>query len=170
MPKRRSDERYAARLEGKALVIAGEGELPGVCMKCGTHDGIVRRAAKLAWTPLWARMMMFCVVGLIATALTRRVAELVIPLCVRCNARWSAGRNVSIAAGAVMVVGFFAVRLLAEPRAALVCLVACVAAFVVLTLAYVRPRTLHAKRITDTDLYVLGVNETAAREIVEASK
>ena len=170
MAKRRKNGAYAARQEGKALVLAGEGELPEVCMKCGTHADIVRRAAKLAWTPLWARALMFCVIGLVAAAITRRVAELAIPLCVHCNARWSTARTVSIAGGAIMVIGFFAVRILAEPRIALACLVACVAGFVVLALAYVRPRTLYAQRITETELYLRGVDDRAAQEIVAASK
>jgi tetrahydromethanopterin S-methyltransferase subunit C len=170
MAKRRKAEPYAARQEGKALVLAGEGDLPAVCLKCGSHEDVVRRAVKLAWTPLWARALMFCVVGLVAAAITRRVAELAIPLCVRCNARWSTARTASLVGGGLMVIGFFAVRVLAEPRAALVTLVACVAGFVALTLLYVRPRTLHAQRITETELFVLGVDERAAQEIVAASK
>ena len=166
--------RYTARFDGDkrdALVLSGKGPLPAVCMKCGTHHEIVRRMAKFQWTPVWARFLVFCLIGAILMMVTTKRATLEVPLCVRCNARWGTARNVGIA-GVVALLGAFAVMRFGEDALrtlGLVLLAVVIVAFVAVSLLYVKPRMLQAKRIDDTAITLKGVAPSAAQEIVDGS-
>jgi hypothetical protein len=162
--------RYAARFAGKELVLSGAGELPSVCMKCGTHDGIMRRSAKLQWTPVWARFLVFCVIGPILMLVTTKRAVLDVPLCVPCNERWNAARNATVVAVVGLVGAFLWLRFGPEETAktALVALVVAIAVFIVVLVSFVKPRTLRATKITDTEVTLGGVDPRAAQEIIEA--
>lgn len=168
--KRRKRDRYEARLVGDSLVVSRDAELPSVCLKCGTRDDIVRRDAKFQWTPVWARFLVFCVIGAIIMLATTKRASLHVPLCARCNARWGAARAVAIGGVIALVASFLWMRFGDEqPLFGLGLLLAAVAAFVVTAVVYVRPRTLQAKRIDDAEITLKGVAPAAAQEIIDGS-
>jgi hypothetical protein len=164
--------RYSARLEGDAretLVVSRDAELPSVCLKCGSHADIMRRTTPLQWTPVWARFLMFCVIGLVIMLVTTKRATLQIPLCVPCNARWAAARKASVV-GVVAIVGaFIAMRTMDDPMPGLVILGLAVAGFVAFSISFVRPRTLRVKRIDEREIHLADVHPSAAREVVEGS-
>jgi hypothetical protein len=170
--KRKKRGSYTARLEGDALVVSNAMHMPlfpAVCMKCGAHDGIVRRKVQFQWRPVWARFLVFCIIGIIVLLVTTRRANLEIPLCASCNARWSAARNAGIAGVVVLVAAFIAVRVTDAGRPAIGGLIALIAAFVVLSLVFIRPRVLPVKRIDDEQIILGGVDSKAAGEIVAGS-
>jgi uncharacterized membrane protein YeaQ/YmgE (transglycosylase-associated protein family) len=168
--KRRKRGRYAARLDGTLLVVSRDAELPGVCMKCGAHDEIVRRDAKLQWTPVWARFLVFCFIGAILVLLTTKRAQLAIPLCVPCDKRWGTARGVAIGGVVTFLAAFVAMRFSDAGVTGVGLFVATLAAFIVVTVVYVRPRMLQAKRIDDAEITIKGVAPSAAQEIVEGSR
>jgi uncharacterized membrane protein YeaQ/YmgE (transglycosylase-associated protein family) len=163
---------YAARFAGADLVLSGGGELPSVCMKCGTHDGIMRRSAKLQWTPVWARFLVFCVIGAVVMLVTTKRATLDVPLCVPCNERWNAARGATVVAVVGLVAAFLWLRLgpAETTKAALVALVVAIAGFIVVLVSFVKPRTLRATNITDSEITLRGVDPRAAQEIVDGSR
>ena len=169
--KKKRRGRYAARFEGAILVVSRDAELPSVCLKCGTHDDIMRRTQAFQWTPVWARLMLpFCALGgLIAMSITRKHASLALPLCVRCNAQWIAARNATIAALVPLIGSFIYLRLTDDRKPALVLLIVSVIGFVALMLAFVRPRMIQADRIDDADVHQKGFHTGAGQEIVDGS-
>jgi hypothetical protein len=185
--KRRKKLGYYARLdvgerEAESVLVLGgdlgreEVALPAVCIKCGSHKAILRRPTKLRWTPMWARMMTLCLIGLLFMLFMTRRAELDLPLCPACDARWTTGRR-AFAAGVVsLVLALVAVRvvyfdeLLAQPMAWLPVLGVALLAYVVLVVMFVRPRTLQVVKIDDTYLSLKGCHRGAAEEIVEGSR
>ena len=171
--KKKKRGRYTARFESSDTLVVSQGaELPDVCMKCGIHDEIMRRPAKFQWTPLWSRMLLpFCALGgILAMALTRKHAELAVPLCVPCNGRWSAARNVSIAGVVLLILTLVGLRMTEAGQLFLGALLAAVAVFLVVTFAFVRPRMLRTNRIDDDDVHLVGVAHAAAQEIVDGSQ
>jgi hypothetical protein len=173
--KGRQRGRYSARLEGGHLVVVRDlgAELPSLCMKCGTDDGILLRRVKLQWTPVWARLLMFCVIGLVVMLVTTKRVELDVPLCAPCNDRWNAARNVTIVGVAGLIGAFLWLRIASDSDArfaalALLGLVAC--AFVVVLVTFVRPRTLRAIRIDDREITLGGVALRAAQKIMDGSR
>lgn len=168
--KKRRRGRYTARFAGEALVVSRDAELPSVCMKCGMHDEIVRREAKLQWTPIWARFLVFCLIGAILMLVTTKRATLQVPLCVRCDARWGAARNVTIVGAVALVGAFMLMRFSDEQRQlGLVLLFAVLLAFVLVSVTFVKPRMLQVQRIDDAELILKGVAPAAAQEIVDGS-
>jgi hypothetical protein len=185
--KRRRKLGYYARLDvgereaASVLVLGGdlgreEVALPAVCIKCGSHKAILRRPTKLRWTPMWARMMAFCLIGLLLMLFMTRRAELDLPLCPACDARWTTGRR-AFAAGAVsLIVALITVRvvyfdeLLAQPAAWLPVLGVALLAYAVLVVMFVRPRTLQVVKIDDAYVSLKGCHRGAAEEIVEGSR
>lgn len=170
--RRRGDDRYGARLAGsRTLALSGGGDLPLVCMKCGAHEGVARRPSSFSWSPLWVWMLMFCAIGLIARLLLSKTADVAVPLCAPCNARWTAARNVRIATLALLGGAFvFMIRPSDDPRVLPLSIFAgAVTLYVVVALLFVRPRTLRAKRIDDEEVLLSAVHEEAAREIVAAA-
>lgn len=169
--RKRKRARYTARFAKEALVVSRDAELPAVCMKCGAHDGIVRRNVKLQWTPAWARFLVFCVVGAILVLVTTKRTTLDVPLCARCNARWSAARNAAIGSAIAFIASFVVFRFGDERRElGLALFFAALTGFVALSIAYVRPRMLQVKRIDDAEITFKGVAPSAAQEIVEGSE
>ncbi|MDB4938280.1 MAG: hypothetical protein JWP87_5252 [Labilithrix sp.] len=171
--KKKKKGRYSARLDGDALVVANAKHaplFPEVCMKCGAHEGILRRKVQFRWRPVWARFLVFCIIGLVILVVTTRRANLEIPLCASCNERWSAARNAGIAGIVVLVAALIAVRSTGAGRAELGGLFALVAAFVALAYVFIRPRVLPVKRIDDAEISLRGVHPRAAEEIVAASE
>ncbi|MDB4942260.1 MAG: hypothetical protein JWP97_1794 [Labilithrix sp.] len=104
---------YYARIEKDLLVVSLDAELPGVCMKCGSHHELVRRHARFSWTPTWARLsVLLCALpGLVAIALTSHRAELAVPLCKTCDGRWRSARISLVVSVSVFVAVLVGIRL-----------------------------------------------------------
>jgi hypothetical protein len=159
---------YFATMQGDVLVVQKQAALPPVCMKCGTQHDIQRRNAKFQWTPMWARMMVvFCTLGgAIAMLLTTKKAQLDVPLCAPCNARW--GQAVAAIVGGIvaLVLSIFGIGQLHEVGGVLFFVV--LAAFIGLMLAFVKPRMLQVHKIDEQNVELKGVHPEAARAIVGA--
>jgi hypothetical protein len=156
-----------ASLRGDVLVVERNANLASVCMKCGTHDGIIRRQAKFSWSPTWARLsVIFCTIGgAIALAITTKRAQLAVPLCVPCNARWSSAVGALIAGIVLLVLGIFSFRLSSEPAFGGIFFFVALAAFVGLAIGFVKPRMLQVNKIDDAFIELKGVHPSAAREL-----
>jgi ribosomal protein L40E len=169
-PRKKKKRGYSARLEGAALVLSHDAPLPAVCMKCGAHDDITRRDVVFSWTPAWVRFLVFCGVGLFLRLLMRARASLVIPLCARCNARWSAARSATIAAVVLLVGALVAARVLGVSTLARGLVLGAVAALVLVRLVFVRPRVLQVHHLDENAISFKGVNPEAAKEILEGAR
>ena len=167
--EKRARGRYTARFAGEALALSRDAELPAVCLKCGARDEIVRRTVKLQWTPVWARFLVFCLIGAILVLVTTKRATLEVPLCVRCDGRWGAGKNVSIGGVVALVGAFLLMRFGDDSRVGVGLLFAVLAAFVAVSHLYVKPRMLRAQRIDDAEIILKGVAAGAAQVIVDGS-
>jgi hypothetical protein len=166
--KKRGD--YHAHLDGDVLVVGRDTAFPSVCIKCGSHQEIERRTTKFQWTPMWARMSVLCaIVGLIAMLLTTKRAELQLPLCPRCNKRWTAARNALIAGVIALVGSIVALRLGDDPQSLLPLIGVAIVAFIVVAIAFVKPRMLQVRKIDDQVVELKGCHPGAAQEIAEGS-
>jgi tetrahydromethanopterin S-methyltransferase subunit C len=158
-------------MAGDLLVVSRDAELPSVCMKCGMRDEIVRRNVKFQWTPVWARFLVFCLVGAIIMLVTTKRANLEVPLCVRCDAQWGTARTGTIVGVVALLAALVAMRVSDEHGAlALGVLAVVLAAFVTFSVLYVRPRMLQVKRIDDAELTLKGVAPAAAEYISGGSR
>src|SRR5687767_5717716 len=113
---------YFAAMQGDVLVLQKHAPaLPGVCMKCGTTHEMQRRNAKFQWTPMWARLLVpFCtIVGAIAMLITTKKAQLDIPLCASCNARWGQAFAAIIGGVVALVLSLFSIQALEQVGAVL---------------------------------------------------
>ena len=159
---------YFATMHGDVLVVQKQAALPPVCMKCGTNHDIQRRSAKFQWTPMWARMMVvLCTIGgAIAMLLTTKKAQLDVPLCAPCNARW--GQAVAALVGGIvaLVLSIFGIGQLHEVGGILFVVV--LAGFIGLMFAFVRPRMLQVHKIDEQNVELKGVHPAAAQAIVGA--
>jgi hypothetical protein len=160
---------YHARLDGDVLVVGREARLPSVCLKCASHQDIVHRPSKFQWTPSWARFLVFCGIGIVIMLLMTKRAELAVPLCPPCNARWSAARNVLIAGTVLLVLSVVGLRLGDDPGAMLPLVGVVLVAFVIVALVYVKPRMLQVRKIDDQVVELKGCHPGAAQEIAEGS-
>ena len=168
--KKKKRARYSARFEGNVLVLSRDAELPSVCLKCGTHDGILRRKHNFQWTPVWSRLLLVCgLIGIIVMSITRKHASLEVPLCSACNQRWTAARNAAIAGVVAIVLAVVFMRTRDDPRSALVVVGVAIAAFLGVLGLFVRPRMLQVDRIDATELHLKGFHTAAAQEIVDGA-
>ena len=160
---------YFAAMQGDVLVVSKHAPaLPGVCMKCGTTHDMQRRNAKFQWTPMWARLLVpFCtIVGAIAMLITTKKAQLDIPLCAPCNARWGQAFAAIIGGVVALVLSLFSIQALEQAGAILFFVI--LAGFVGLMFGFVRPRMLQVHKIDDQNIELKGVHPDAARAIVGA--
>ena len=152
-------------VRGDVLVVEKNADLPAVCMKCGTQENIVRRQAKFSWTPVWARfLVLVCMIGaVVAILLTTKRGQLSLPLCARCNGRWSGAIAALVGSIVALLVSVFGVGAFDEPAigAALCCLV--LVGFVVILAGVVKPRTLQVQKIDDHVIELKGVHPIACR-------
>jgi hypothetical protein len=89
-------------LQEESIELSRRAELPDVCMKCGTREGIVRRLRTFRYKPPWVlASLIFCCllpipvfapVIIFATLMTTTKAKLNVPLCSTCTGRWLAAR------------------------------------------------------------------------------
>lgn len=161
----------SAHLDRDALVVTKDASLPSVCIKCGTHDGIMRRQAKFQWTPMWARLsIVFCTIGgLIAILVTTKRATLSLPLCVHCNQRW--GQAVAALIVAVVgLVGSILLLLMGRDAQGLAFGAFGVAFvfFLVVMIAFVKPRMLQVEKIDDAVIRLKGFDPGAGQEIARS--
>ena len=157
---------YYAAMQGDVLVLQKHAPaLPGVCMKCGTTHDIQRRNVKFQWTPMWARMMVvLCTIGgAIAMLVTTKKAQLEIPLCAPCNAKWGQAVAALIGGIVALVLSIFGIGQLHEVGGILFFVV--LAAFIGLMLGFVKPRMLQVHKIDDQNVELKGVHPEAARAI-----
>ncbi len=162
----------SARLEGDVLVVTKDAALPNVCIKCGTHDAITRRQAKFQWTPVWARLsIVLCTIGgLIAILVTTKRGSLSLPLCVPCNQRW--GQAVAmLVVGIVALVGsiFLLTMSREDPAIAFGGFGAAFVFFLVVMLAFVKPRMLQVDKIDDREIRLKGFHPGAGQEIARGT-
>lgn len=170
-PRKKKRRGYSAHLDGKALVLSHDAPLPDVCMKCGAHDGITRRAVIFSWSPLWVRYLVFCLVGVLLQLLMRVRASFAVPLCMPCNARWARARYATLGSIGAIVVALAAATFLQEayPKARFFGVVTFAFA-VLLHFAFVRPRTLPVHHLDENEIALLTVNETAIKEILAGAR
>jgi len=163
--------RYEARLEKSALVLSHDPELPAVCMKCGSHDGVTREPKMFRWRPAWSRYLVVCGIGLVIMLLTTVRASLEIPLCPKCYARWSTARTVQVTA-MLAIVAALAVFTLIGPadlvtkRIGLAVFLVTIVGYAAINLTFVRQRMLRPRSIDEKEIGLLGVHPTAIDEIV----
>jgi hypothetical protein len=160
---------YFATMQGEVLVLQKHATaLPAVCMKCGTTHDIQRRSAKFQWTPMWARMMVvLCTIGgAIAMLVTTKKAQLDIPLCAPCNAKWGQAIAATVVGIVALVLSLFGIGQLHEVGA--VVFFVALAGFIGLMLGFVKPRMLQVHKIDDQNVELKGVHPEAARAIVGA--
>ncbi len=161
-----------ARFEGDALAVLKGAHLADVCIKCGARDSSGSRVSKhdkkFQWTPTWARLMIvLCTLGgLIAIAITTKRANLMVPLCQPCAARWSAARTVTIVGVVLLVLSIFAFRLADDPTPGLIFFGVVFVGFIALMLAFVRPRMLIVKKIDDREIWFKGYDRGAAEALI----
>ena len=169
--KKKKRGAYHAHLDGDVLVVGRDTAFPSVCIKCGSHHGIERRVTKFQWTPIWARVsVVLCALGgLIAMAITTKRAELRLPLCPACNKRWSAARNALIGGVVALVLSIALLRLGDDPRSFLPLIAVVIVAFIVVAIAYARPRMLQARKIDERFIELKNCHQGAAQEIAEGS-
>lgn len=169
--KKKSRAAYYARLEGEVLIVGRDTDFPSVCIKCASHQGVERRGAKFQWTPMWARMsVILCALGgLIAMAITTKRAALQLPLCRVCNKRWSVARNTLIGGVVALVLSMLTLRLGDDPQAFLPLIGVVIVGFLVVALAYVKPRMLQVRKIDDQFIELKGCHPDAAQEIAEGA-
>jgi hypothetical protein len=160
------------RQEGDALVIVHGARLPAVCLKCGSHDEIAKRPTTFYWSPRWTRALMFCGVGLVISLLMREEAEIAIPLCPSCTARWAFARRAKVAAIVVAVLAFVGLRVTHSSRTTSQVVIGLVVLAVIAIVLLVRGRVLQVKRIDATndlapEVHLTGFDVAAAKELVE---
>lgn len=69
--------------DGKLMVVVDGMELPNQCVKCGSHEGVSRKAKKFYWHPTWVFLLLLLnvLIALIAALLTRKKVKLGCSLC-----------------------------------------------------------------------------------------
>jgi len=158
---------YEARLEKRALVLSHDPDLPAVCMKCGSHDRITREPRIFHWQPVWSRFLLICGIGVILMFFMRQSASLEIPLCPPCTDRWTSARTARVV-GIVATVIAFATRIflgIEHNRLGIGIFLATIAAFVAVSVTFVRKRQLRASAIDEDEIGLLGVHPTAIEEV-----
>jgi hypothetical protein len=152
---------------GEQIHVLQGALLPMCCVKCGARERLVPRDANFAWTPpwIWAFLPLGVLIPVVLSAVLTRRAKLRLPLCERCNRRWSAGVWIGVATGlgflggliggiALMVNDLFPLGL------ALLCS-AILAPFLIGPLV-TRPRFLRAKKIDERGwVTVVGMHPDA---------
>ena len=157
-------------MEDGALVLSHDAPLPEVCMKCGAHDGIVRRDVVFSWSPVWVRYLVFCIIGVVLQFIVRARASLVVPLCARCNARWSAARYTSTGSIVLLVVAIAVRQLLQEHPVGRFLGIGMFAVVVLVHFTFVRRRVLPVHHIDEEEIAFKNVNADAAKEILDGAR
>lgn len=105
--------------EGELLVVPRGTSFPKMCITCGARSGILLRSHTFTFTKqpstgtrlLWGALL-GPLGGAIATARATEHAQFSVPVCPKCDARWTNGKIASIASlGALCVVtGWLAIE------------------------------------------------------------
>jgi hypothetical protein len=146
------------RVDGTRVTIAKPYALPPLCAKCGTTADLRTRKQAFAWFPAWTYALL--ILGLlpmviVQTVMTKRAA-LALPICARCNARWTTGRVLRALAIVVPVFGGLALAIAgavndvgAVVLAGILLFFPGVLVVIPLDFLFVRPRILRATFIDD---------------------
>ncbi len=89
--RRRKEVRW---IEKGVLMVPRGAELPDDgCMICGGHDGLAGRYKKFQYTPSWIyiTILISLLITIILAAILRKNATMDVPLCDRCQKRWTMG-------------------------------------------------------------------------------
>ena len=160
-----------ARMQGSVLVLSKHAQMPQICAKCGVQHGLTARHTKMSWVPGWAYAMVVFgwAIGLIIMAVTRKTAQVTVPVCDSCNKRWSQGNlffGLSFLPAAflyLLMIVFAGVDL---PDAGAACMLlgtlALLVAPIVVAFAVKRPRAVYPDKIDDHFVYLKGVHTSAA--------
>ncbi|CAN5390539.1 hypothetical protein BH09MYX1_BH09MYX1_41550 [soil metagenome] len=96
-----------AFVDGELLVLAREASFPKVCVKCGSRRELLFREHRFAFAqkPTMGKRVLWSVMfgalgGAIAQARATEYARFTLPICPRCNTRWT---DASIAAGVALL-------------------------------------------------------------------
>ena len=168
----------AASWDGKLLVVPKQFGFPNVCLKCASTAVNARRTQKFAFTPTWARMLVIVCwpAALVAMVLSTKKATLELPLCDACEARWQGARKWSALLLTGMIVGIViatTTRFGLDPDTAGIFVAVAILALA-LGLAFglsklVRPHMIHAKKIDDINVTLLGVNAIAGERVARGA-
>ncbi len=78
-------------IEGDQVTVPLALPLPELCVKCGQAGGLTTRQQKFRWVPPWTNLLFL--VGLLPAVVLQAVltkrARVSLPICPRCDARWS---------------------------------------------------------------------------------
>lgn len=167
--------------EGPNLAVRLDAKIPGVCLKCGTTAGIVRREHAFTWMPadkrrntMAVRLLFGALGGAMmeaANAKHRRNATLSLPLCEACDQRWVQGKKLAIITLLLFLASFgFIIFAQSErlmgPVALLFVLFGSLGGLVAISRFVVPPRYVHAERIEDAFIVLRSVAPLAVTEAV----
>ena len=100
----------------------------------------------------------------------RERASLVIPLCPRCNARWSVARYATAGTVVMLVLALVAARVLGPNQTARVVMIGTIAAIVLVRILVVRPRVLQVHHLDENAISFKGVDPEAEKEILAKAR
>lgn len=170
---------HPPRAEGTLMDIPVRGAvLPPICCKCGAHHDLRGRTAKLVWVnPLaYLGLLGGLLPMMIMVLVLQKRAEVWVPICGRCDRRWSQGvvfRYVAVAAPFVLgLLAFYVADAIWDDVGKDV--LASFAVFLVLILALpigvvklvTEPRSLTAVKIDDYRAKVKGVSPELLRALL----
>lgn len=169
---------HPPRAEGALLDIPVSGAvLPPICCKCGARDDLRARVASLVWVnPLaYLGLLGGLFPMMILVLVLQKRAHVTLPICGRCNERWSRGilfRHLAVAAPFVLGLSAFYVAdalwddVLKDVLSAFaVFLVLIVALPIAVVKLVTEPRSLTAVRIDDHRAKVRGVSPELLRAL-----
>jgi hypothetical protein len=155
----------APRVEGALVTIAKAYPLPALCAKCATPADLRARSQTFSWFPPWTYLL--ALVGLLPMVIVQMVltkrAPLAVPLCPRCNARWTMGRVLRTLSVVVPVLGGLVVAMIGAASGSSAVLIAGfllifpgILAVIPVELLVQRPRILRAVFIDDYYVKLAG--------------
>lgn len=75
--------------DGKCVYARRNAVLPNRCVKCNSDECVVMKRRHLAWTPLWAYLLLFLgLPGILIIALLQKKAYLRMGFCSKCRRRY----------------------------------------------------------------------------------
>jgi len=164
---------FAAWAEGPDLSVQKEAPLPGVCMKCGSHDAPNRRNQQFVWTPPWVFIFFLVspIIGAIIAVIVQKKGRLLLPLCHACSARWKNGMLALVLAIVGLILGFiFGFVALANelPELGVPLMIAGFVALIVVAVMN-RGRFLRVKKVDERMITLREVNPIAYQAILNAA-
>lgn len=165
---------FQAWPEGRDLAIQKEAPLPGVCMKCGSHDAPNRRNQQFVWTPPWVFIFFLIspIIGAIIMVFVQKKGRLLLPLCTPCNDRWKAGAWMLGLSVLWLIIGLISgIALSANdlPEVGVPLLVSGIIFFIV-GIVMAQGRFLRASKVDERMITLRDVNQVAYQAILNAAQ